>query len=155
MDFGQADEKFKQLKARYKAGELTEAEFKSQLQDLMVQDEGGAWWMIGYETGQWYVHDGQHWYRDAYRPGDIAAAHQPDEWIAEAEEGRAVLRGRWEEDPSDEERLRIVEEAIPHVERQLALVRGRQATLDEFARELETKLRRLRQRRSRRDHRIQ
>ena len=67
--------------------------------------------------------------------------------LAEAEEARAALRGRWEEDPSDEERLRIVEEAIPHVERQLALVRGRQATLDEFARELETKLRRLRSRR--------
>ena len=67
--------------------------------------------------------------------------------LAEAEEARAVLRGRWEEDPSDEERFRIVEEAIPHVERQLALVRGRQATLDEFARELEDKLRRLRRRR--------
>jgi DNA-binding transcriptional MerR regulator len=67
--------------------------------------------------------------------------------IAEAEEARAALRGRWESDPSDEERLRIVDEAIPHVERQLALVRGRQATLDEFASELETKLRRLRRRR--------
>jgi MerR family transcriptional regulator, repressor of the yfmOP operon len=67
--------------------------------------------------------------------------------LAEAEEARAFLRGRWEESPSDEERLRIVEEAIPHVERQLALVRGRQATLDEFARELEAKLARLRRRR--------
>ena len=67
--------------------------------------------------------------------------------LAEAEEARATLRGRWEKDPSDEERLRIVEEAIPHVERQLELLRGRQATLDEFARELETKLRRLRSRR--------
>jgi MerR family transcriptional regulator, repressor of the yfmOP operon len=67
--------------------------------------------------------------------------------LAEAEEARAALRGRWEEDPSDEERLRIVEEAIPHVERQLELVRGRQATLDEFARELDAKLRRLRRRR--------
>jgi MerR family transcriptional regulator, repressor of the yfmOP operon len=67
--------------------------------------------------------------------------------LAEAEEARAALRGRWEEDPSTEERLRIVEEAIPHVERQLALVRGRQATLDEFARDLESKLARLRRRR--------
>jgi MerR family transcriptional regulator, repressor of the yfmOP operon len=67
--------------------------------------------------------------------------------LAEAEEARAALRGRWEEDPSDEERLRIVEEAIPHVERQLALVRGRQATLDEFAGELDAKLSRLRRRR--------
>jgi len=67
--------------------------------------------------------------------------------LAEAEEARASLRGRWEEDPSDEERLRIVEEAIPYVERQLALLRSRQATLDEFAAELEDKLGRLRRRR--------
>jgi DNA-binding transcriptional MerR regulator len=67
--------------------------------------------------------------------------------LTEAEEARAALRGRWQEDPSDEERLRILEEAIPHVERQLALVRGRQATLEEFARDLEAKLRRLRRRR--------
>ena len=67
--------------------------------------------------------------------------------VAEAEEARAALRGRWAEDPSDAERLRIVEAAIPHVERQLALVRGRQATLEEFARDLETKLGRLRRRR--------
>jgi DNA-binding transcriptional MerR regulator len=67
--------------------------------------------------------------------------------LAEAEEARAALRGRWEEDPSDEERLRIVEAAIPHVERQLALVRNRRATLDEFAAELEEKLARLTRRR--------
>jgi DNA-binding transcriptional MerR regulator len=67
--------------------------------------------------------------------------------LAEAEEARAALRGRWESDPSDEERLRIVEEAIPHVERQLALLRGRQATLAELAAELEAKLTRLRRRR--------
>jgi DNA-binding transcriptional MerR regulator len=67
--------------------------------------------------------------------------------LAEAEEARAALRDRWEEDPSDEERLRIVEAAIPHVERQLALVRGRQATLEEFARDLDAKLSRLRRRR--------
>ena len=67
--------------------------------------------------------------------------------LAEAEEARAALRGRWGVDPSDVERLRIVEEAIRHVQRQLALVRGRQATLEEFAAELEAKLSRLRRRR--------
>lgn len=67
--------------------------------------------------------------------------------LAEAEEARAALRDRWERDPSHEERLRIVEEAIPHVERQLELVRSREETLAEFARELEGKLARLRLRR--------
>ena len=67
--------------------------------------------------------------------------------LAEAEEARAALRGRWAGTTSDEERLRIVEAAIPHVERQLALVRKRRQTLDQFAGELETKLRALRKRR--------
>jgi DNA-binding transcriptional MerR regulator len=63
--------------------------------------------------------------------------------LAEAEEARAALRDRWEDDPSDAERARLVRAAIPLVERQLALVRARQHTLDEFAAELEEKLRRL------------
>lgn len=61
MDFRQANEEFKRLKARFETGELTEAEFKERLRDLMVQDEGGAWWMIGYETERWYRHDGTSW----------------------------------------------------------------------------------------------
>ena len=67
--------------------------------------------------------------------------------LAEAEEARAAIRGRWQEDISDEERLRLVDQAIPHVERQLELVRSRQQTLAEFAGELEAKLKSLRRRR--------
>jgi DNA-binding transcriptional MerR regulator len=67
--------------------------------------------------------------------------------LAEAEEARAVLRDRWVGTTRDDERLGIVEAAIPLVERQLALVRSRRARLDEFAEELEGKLRRLKRRR--------
>ncbi|HZT53107.1 MAG TPA: MerR family transcriptional regulator [Gaiellaceae bacterium] len=67
--------------------------------------------------------------------------------LAEAEDARAELRDRWAENPSEEERLRILDEAIPHVERQLALVRSRQRNLEEFAAQLEAKLERLRSRR--------
>jgi DNA-binding transcriptional MerR regulator len=67
--------------------------------------------------------------------------------LAEAEEARAAIRGRWQEDIGDEERLRLIDQAIPHVQRQLALVRSRQQTLAEFADELDGKLKRLRRRR--------
>ena len=67
--------------------------------------------------------------------------------LAEAEDARAALRNQWYDDPSDEERLRIVDAAIPLVERQLELVRARRRTLDEFAGELEGKLRSLKRRR--------
>jgi alpha-glucoside transport system substrate-binding protein len=61
MDFQQAEKRFKQLKAQFEAGTLTETEFKTQLEELMVQDERGDWWMIGYETERWYRHDGTNW----------------------------------------------------------------------------------------------
>jgi DNA-binding transcriptional MerR regulator len=68
--------------------------------------------------------------------------------LAEVEEARQALRGRWDDDPSDAERMKIVKAAIPLVERQLELVRTRQERLAEFSDELSDKLRRLRRRRS-------
>ena len=67
--------------------------------------------------------------------------------LAEAEEARAALRDQWYDDPTDEERRRIVAEAIEHVERQLAHVRAREQRLEQFAEELDAKLRSLRKRR--------
>jgi MerR family transcriptional regulator, repressor of the yfmOP operon len=61
--------------------------------------------------------------------------------LAEADEARAALRDEWEDDPSDADRLRIIDEAKPLIERQLELVRARQKTLSAFARELTEKLR--------------
>jgi MerR family transcriptional regulator, repressor of the yfmOP operon len=68
--------------------------------------------------------------------------------LAEAEEARAELRDRYAGSESDEERLRIVEDAIPHVERQLGLLRSRRDRLAEFERELADKLERLHTRRA-------
>jgi MerR family transcriptional regulator, repressor of the yfmOP operon len=68
--------------------------------------------------------------------------------LAEAEEARAALRDQWAESASDRERARIVDAAIPVVERQLELVRGRQQRLSEFAGELSEKLRALHDRRA-------
>ena len=68
--------------------------------------------------------------------------------LAEVEEARQALRGQWDDDPSDAERRKIVNAAIPLVERQLELVRARQQRLAEFSDELSDKLRRLRRRRS-------
>ena len=66
--------------------------------------------------------------------------------LAEAEEARAALRDQWEETVSDRERGRILEAAVPVIERQLELVRGRQQRLAEFADELAEKLHSLHER---------
>ena len=60
--------------------------------------------------------------------------------LAEAEDARAALRNQWDQGPGNEERLRIVQQATPLLERQLALVHARQTTLAEFAASLEERL---------------
>jgi DNA-binding transcriptional MerR regulator len=65
--------------------------------------------------------------------------------LAEAEEARACLRGRWDNTTDDEERMRIVDEAIPLVEKQLRLVTSRQQTLASFSDELRSKLKLMKQ----------
>jgi hypothetical protein len=75
MDFARVEAEFGQLKAQFARGDLTEAEFKAQLEELMIEDEGGRWWMLGYETGQWYVHDGEQWVQQ--EPPRAAAGAPP------------------------------------------------------------------------------
>jgi MerR family transcriptional regulator, repressor of the yfmOP operon len=67
--------------------------------------------------------------------------------LAEAEEARAALRDQWYGDPTDEERVAILDRASELVRQQLELVRARQRRLAEFAGELEEKLRSLHARR--------
>jgi DNA-binding transcriptional MerR regulator len=67
--------------------------------------------------------------------------------IVEAAEARAALRDRWADSATDAERLRIVDAAIPLVQRQLELVRSRQERLSEFSDELSGKLKSLMSRR--------
>lgn len=66
--------------------------------------------------------------------------------LAEAEQARECLRSRWEHTEDDAERTRILEDAIPLVERQLELVRNRREKLDEFERDLVSKLETMRRR---------
>jgi MerR family transcriptional regulator, repressor of the yfmOP operon len=63
--------------------------------------------------------------------------------LLKAEEARAALRRRFHATESDDERLRIVEEALPHVETQLALVRRRKDELARLEAELVDKRKRL------------
>ena len=60
--------------------------------------------------------------------------------FAQAEQARAALRYEWEHDPTDADRMRIIDEATPLIHRQLELVRARQKTLRQFANELNERL---------------
>jgi DNA-binding transcriptional MerR regulator len=67
--------------------------------------------------------------------------------VVEGEDARAELRRRFEETESTEERLRIVDAALPHVELQLELVRRRLGQLQELEADLNERRKRLQRRR--------
>lgn len=62
--FAQVEEEVARLRQELAAGRLTKEQFKARLHELMVQDEQGTWWMIGFKTGGWYRHDGTDWVPD-------------------------------------------------------------------------------------------
>jgi DNA-binding transcriptional MerR regulator len=66
--------------------------------------------------------------------------------LAEAESARAALRDEWRQGGQETRPHEILEEAIGHIGRQLALVRGRRAQLEGLEAELAARRRQLRER---------
>jgi DNA-binding transcriptional MerR regulator len=66
--------------------------------------------------------------------------------LAEAAQTRDCLSARWASSTDDRERVQIIEEAIPHVQRQLELARARRGNLGELESQLTAKLADLRDR---------
>jgi hypothetical protein len=78
MNFAEVEREVAKLRQELAAGRLTEEQFKARLRELMVLDEHGGWWMVGYETGEWYRHDGTDWVRaDPSGRTDLRATSQP------------------------------------------------------------------------------
>jgi len=67
--------------------------------------------------------------------------------LADAEQLRAVLREQWDGHPTDEERIAILKQADELARQQLVLVKAHRRKLDEFAAELEQKLKLIAKRR--------
>jgi len=60
-DFAGVEREARRLRKQFEAGDLDEGALKARLKDLMIQDRAGRWWIVGYETGRWYVHTGEDW----------------------------------------------------------------------------------------------
>ncbi|MGB8648444.1 MAG: hypothetical protein WCF84_24625 [Anaerolineae bacterium] len=59
--FRRAEDQYYALRGRLAAGWITREQFETALKQLMLQDSQGRYWMIGMESGGWYVYDGQRW----------------------------------------------------------------------------------------------
>ena len=59
--FADVERKVEMLRRQVAQGILTDEECQAWMRDLMVEDADGSWWMVGYETGKWYRHNGTDW----------------------------------------------------------------------------------------------
>jgi hypothetical protein len=67
--------------------------------------------------------------------------------LVEAEDARAALRAEWEAGGADDARRRaILDEALGHIERQLALLRDRRSAIEKLEGELATRRKRVQRR---------
>lgn len=80
--FDNAEREFFKLKGQLAAGRITSEQFDRALKELIVEDVQGRFWMLGADSGKWYVHDGQSWVEAnppgvAQRESQIAPAPSP------------------------------------------------------------------------------
>ncbi len=59
--FRKAEEEYFLLRGKLDIGRIGKNLFELALRDSMVQDAEGRWWMLGPDTGNWYMHDGTKW----------------------------------------------------------------------------------------------
>ncbi|MDE3091655.1 MAG: collagenase, partial [Chloroflexota bacterium] len=79
--FRQAEEQYFRLKGQVETGRITREQFDAAHKQLMVQDAQGRYWMLGPDSGKWYVHDGQTWV-ESTPPIQDRYAPPPPEFIA-------------------------------------------------------------------------
>lgn len=71
--FTRVEDEYFGLRGRLSSGLITQEQFEAALKELVVQDDQGRYWMVGADTGQWYVNDGQTWV-PAQPPGRATSA---------------------------------------------------------------------------------
>ncbi|MBI3536057.1 MAG: tetratricopeptide repeat protein [Chloroflexi bacterium] len=70
--FRKTEEEYFRLKGQLATGRLTQQQFDAALKALMVQDAQGHYWMLGADSGKWYMYDGKNWI-EATPPGGMSS----------------------------------------------------------------------------------
>jgi len=60
-EFKDIEDKFRNLKLKYRQRRISDREFKDRLKKLRLTDNSGKRWTIGARTGKWYSFDGKNW----------------------------------------------------------------------------------------------
>lgn len=72
--FATVEDEYFRLKGQFATGRLSREQFEIALQALMFTDAQGRYWMIGADSGKWFVHDGTRWVEQNPTPAPSAPA---------------------------------------------------------------------------------
>lgn len=76
--FEQAEAEYWHLRGQLTAGRISQQQFEAALEQLVFQDAHGRSWMLGVDSGKWYMHNGQAWIESLPQTaGDRAATSSP------------------------------------------------------------------------------
>jgi len=59
--FRDVEAALKDLKQKFRAGEISQRKFVDSLKQLRIKDTDGRFWMIGAQSGKWYFFDDKDW----------------------------------------------------------------------------------------------
>ncbi len=76
MQFYEAEERFRKLEDQRRRGTISPDQYRAELNQLRVTGPQGRLWMPQEGTGQWYVWQGEQWFR-AEPPHPVPAAPPP------------------------------------------------------------------------------
>jgi LysM repeat protein len=68
MDFQELQRHYNELREQFDADQISEEEFRDEIEGLQIQDEQGRYWTIGAQSGQWYRYDGREWVQETPIP---------------------------------------------------------------------------------------
>jgi hypothetical protein len=111
-DFQGADRRYAELTRQRDAGSISEEEFDTQRQRLMVRDDEGRWWAKLGVSGEWHYRDAQTWVRGT-PPGYREEVVRDQTNFEEVDRRYAELKGLFEggeitEEEFDEQLKRLM-----------------------------------------------
>jgi hypothetical protein len=73
MDIQALEARYQTLTHQLQTGHINQATFETALDQLKFYDAAGRCWMIGAQTGDWYVYDGHSWQQGDPRTAELPA----------------------------------------------------------------------------------
>ena len=71
--FKETENNYIELKSQLDTGSITSEDLKIRLKKMMIRDDDNNYWMIGSNTGKWYIYNGTDWKeKDPYSGADLS-----------------------------------------------------------------------------------